>query len=112
MGQTKSGSQAHHGLQTNKDHYIARIAVTGTPPWSQGVGAFCPAQPKMVDVGPPSSRLTTWDMSLDVVCVYGPNSSTEYLAFLESLGEVLDSAPTGDSIVLLGDFNAQCGQRQ
>ncbi|KAI3354932.1 hypothetical protein L3Q82_004714 [Scortum barcoo] len=35
-----------------------------------------------------------------------PNSSTEYPSLLGVPGRVLDSAPTGDSIVLLGDFNA------
>ena len=49
------------------------------------------------------------DMSLTVVSAYGPNSSAKYQALLESLGRVLESAPTGDSIVLLGDFNAHLG---
>ncbi|KAI3364369.1 hypothetical protein L3Q82_011167 [Scortum barcoo] len=68
-GQTKSGSQAHHEKKNIKDRYVARIGVTGAPPWSQAWGwgsqasAWWPgpgrAQPEMADVGPPSSRLTT-----------------------------------------------------
>ncbi|KAI3376211.1 hypothetical protein L3Q82_016715 [Scortum barcoo] len=52
-----------------------------------------------------SLRLQVGDRSLADVCAHGPNSSTEYLAFLGSLGGVLDS------IVLLGDFNTHMGKR-
>ena len=56
-----------------------------------------------------TSRPWVRDMSLTVVLAYGPNRSIEYPAFLEALGGVLESNPTGDSVVLLGDFNTHMG---
>ncbi|KAK3507796.1 hypothetical protein QTP70_000404 [Hemibagrus guttatus] len=46
---------------------------------------------------------------LTVVSAYGPNGSVEYPTFLETLQGVLEGALTGDSIVLLGDFNTHLG---
>ena len=47
-----------------------------------------------------------------VVCIFtgvGPNTSLAYSPFLESVEGVLESAPLGDSLILLGDFNAHVG---
>uniref|UniRef100_A0A8C6MDN2 Endonuclease/exonuclease/phosphatase domain-containing protein n=1 Tax=Nothobranchius furzeri TaxID=105023 RepID=A0A8C6MDN2_NOTFU len=56
-----------------------------------------------------SLRLRVGEQALTVVWAFAPNISSDYPPFLESVGQVLDSAPSGDSIVLLRDFSAHVG---
>ncbi|KAI3373348.1 hypothetical protein L3Q82_006650 [Scortum barcoo] len=76
------------------------------PQLSRHVLEFTPVNERVA-----SLRLRVGDRSLAIVCAYGPNSSTEYPAFLESLGGVLDSAPDWGLHCSegLGDFNAHVG---
>ena len=62
-----------------------------------------------VDESITSLCLQVREWILTMVCAYTPNHSWEYPPFFESLEKVLESAPTGNSIVLLGDFNAHVG---
>ena len=54
-------------------------------------------------------HLHVGERGLTVVCAYRPNSSSEYPPFLESLETVLESAPTGDSVIVLVYFNTHVG---
>ena len=44
---------------------------------------------------------------MTVVQVYGPNSESDYDAFLEEVDGTLERIPRGDRVVLMGDFNAR-----
>ena len=47
-----------------------------------------------------------------IVCVYAPTAKalpTVRSQFLEQLQDTLDDVPLGDTLVMLGDFNARVG---
>ncbi|KAK3570098.1 hypothetical protein QTP86_010972 [Hemibagrus guttatus] len=82
----------------------AGVGLLIAPQLSRHVLEFSPVNERVV-----SLRLRAGDRCLTVVSAYGPNGSVDYPTFLETLRGVLEGTPTGDSIVLLGDFNAHVG---
>ncbi|TWW71634.1 EARP-interacting protein [Takifugu flavidus] len=97
----EGGWTLYHSGVADGERRQAGVAILVAPQLSACILEFIPVDERVA-----SLRLRVGGRILTVVCAYGPNSSSAYPPFLESLEGVLKSAPSGGSLILLGDFNA------